>query len=723
MAQTIEIPDFDFSKFYYAELLEELIRFKRIHIPELTEESAFEPLIQLLRAFALVGHQNNTLIDLVANESTLPTAKLAETVRNMLRLIDYELSPATPAQVDLVYELAKVLTASTLVVNERAQAAIKKVGDNPVIYFEALEGLTVDPTNALTWCLAEEAGVFTDFTAKANSAITPADDFTPWATPAVKDALYLAHAQVMWNKVKLPALTTPASGLTGVWEYYDGNFQKAAPTSITDNGSNITVDLTSYLGTTNRQGTKVRIILNETGAYEDVESVWTGSVNQATTTGLLGQTSVDTDPAHYTVGSDWEIITPDNDELLNFTADGVLEYPVPQTLTQNWALGTVDGKEAMWFRYRIVAVSSPTSPTLQNVLIDDGKQYVRRLVTQGRTKNDSPLGSSTGLPDQEFATTTDYYINGTMELYVDDELWTEVENFLTSEPTAKVYTIELGANDRATIQFGDGFTGRIPPIGVGNIRARYRYGANNNGNVGAQTVTVDKSGLPFINKHFNPRQGSGWKEADAASEASLEQAKIAGPASLRTKDVALGPDDVVELTVAYEDPDTGASPFARARAFEESFGPKTIEVTVVATGGTGLATAEQLAALDEYFNGDQFSFPQKPKRIVANQEVTAVNFTPRVIDVTATVYGKSVTQEQVENRLKQIVQPLALKDDGVTWEWDFGGEVDDSRIMHEIFKANETINRVELAAPIGTITLLARELPTIGTVTINIVEI
>jgi hypothetical protein len=723
MAETIEIPDFDFSKFYYAELLEELIRFKRLHVPELTEESAYEPFIQLLRAFALVGHQNNTLVDLVANESTLPTAKLAETVRNMLRLIDYELKPATPAQVDIIYELAKVLTASTIVVNERAQAAIKKVGDNPIIYFEALEALSVDPTNVLTWCLAEEDGIFTDYTSQANSGITPADDFTPWATPAVKDKLYLAHAQVMWNKVKLPGITTPASGITGVWEFYDGNFQKTAPTSITDNGSNITVDLTSYLGTFNRQGTMVRVILNETGSFEDVESVWTGSANVITTTGLLGQTTVDTDPTHYTVGSDWEIIAPEKDEIANFTASGDLEYPLPQSLTQNWASGEVDTKEAVWLRYRIVAVSTPTPPTLQNVRIDDGKQFVSRLATQGRTKNDSPLGSSTGLPNQEFATSQDHYINGSMELWVDDELWGEVENFLTSEPTAKVYTIELGANDRATVKFGDGFTGRIPPIGVGNIRARYRYGADSNGNVGALTVTVDKNGLPFVNKLYNPRQGNGWKEADAASEESLERAKIAGPASLRTKDVALGPDDVVELTIGYVDPETGASPYARARAFEESFGPKTIEVTVVATGGTGLATAEQLAALDEYFNGDQFSYPPKPKRIVANQEVTAVNFTPKVIDVTATVYGKSVTVEQVENRLKQIIQPLAVKEDGVTWEWDFGGEVDDSRVMHEIFEANETINRVELASPAGTTALLARELPQIGTVNITIIEI
>ena len=65
----IEIPDFDFSGFYYPEILEALIQFKRTNVPELTDESQFEPFIQFLRANALVGHLNNTLVDLVAQHA------------------------------------------------------------------------------------------------------------------------------------------------------------------------------------------------------------------------------------------------------------------------------------------------------------------------------------------------------------------------------------------------------------------------------------------------------------------------------------------------------------------------------------------------------------------------------------------------------------------------------------------------------------------------------
>ena len=128
MATEITIPSFDFSGFYYPELLEALIQYKRAYVPELTDESEFEPFIQALRAFALTGHLSNTLIDLVANESTLPTAQLTQTVRNMLKLIDYRLSPATPAQTDIIYELSKVFVSTTEVISANAQAATKQQG-------------------------------------------------------------------------------------------------------------------------------------------------------------------------------------------------------------------------------------------------------------------------------------------------------------------------------------------------------------------------------------------------------------------------------------------------------------------------------------------------------------------------------------------------------------------------------------------------------------------
>lgn len=718
MATEVTIPDFDFSAFYYPELLEALIQYKRRNVPELTEELPYEPFIQLLRAFALVGHINNTLIDLVANESTLPTAKLVETVRNMLRLIGYELRPATPAQVDIVYELAKVFTAPFTAISAAAQAATKKEGSNPAIYYEALEALAIDRTDQFSYVYAYENGAYADFTSKANSPSTPADDWVPWSTPAVKDAIYWGHKQVMWNTLSA-ILTQPALNIVGVFEFYDGKWRKTAPTDVSDiGGGQLEFDLTSLLGTQNRQGTQIRVMYNETTAYETVESVWNGTKNIATT-GLLGQTAPSTDETKYSIGSDWSILEDVEDEPSDFTQDGKVEYPLPQTLTQDWKKTTVNGVEAYWLRYRIVTASTPTSPTFQQTRLDEGKQYVLRQATQGKTRSDDPLGSSTGLANQRFETTQNYFVNNSETVYVDDEPWTRVDNFLSSNPGDKHYAIELGANDKATVVFGDGISGRIPPLGVGNVSISYRHAANDDGNVGANTVTVDKTGLTFINKLWNPRQASGWSEAQGASESSLEAAKVEGPASLRIKDVAISPDDVVTLTTQFED-DDGSVPFGRARAFEEGFGPKTIE-DVVVVKGAGMASNDQIEALETYFNGDQYSTPPKPKHLVANQEVVAVNYTPKAIDIEATIYG-STTEEAINNRLQRVVQPEALKDDGVTWEWDFGGEVPRSRLIHEIFETSETITKVILTTPATDVSLLPRELPQLGTVSITVIE-
>jgi hypothetical protein len=715
MAKTITIPDFNFSAFYYGQILDALIEFKRTNAPELTDESEYEPTIQLLRAFALVGHLNNTTLDLVANESTLPTAKLVETVRNMLRLIDYEMSPASPAQTDIVYKLGKVFATSYEIIRPYSQAATKKQGDDPAIYFEALEPLTVSPTNAFTKVFAQESGIFTDYTSDANNQLS-GNSFLPWATPETNDMLYFGHDTAMWDVLRMNFQTSVAD-MYGVWEYRESEWRRTAPTSVTAT-SQLAVDLTTLLGTVDRSGMSVRVQLNSTGAWEDGDVSWNGSYNTVTV-GLLGQSSPSSDPSAYTVGAEWLPIDGALDGTNNWDQDGDVEYVLPQDNKVNWIKTVINGVKAYYLRYRIItAPASP--PEIDFARMDTGGQYVLRLATQGRAFTQDPLGSSTGLPDQTFETSKDNFVWGSEVVTIDGEIWTRVGNFLGSESGDKHYVIRLGENDRATVLTGNGASGKVPPAGASNVAITYRYGSNDDGNVGAKTVTVDKTGLSFVNNLWNPRQANGWQEAQGASEESLAKAKIEGPASIRAKDVALGPDDVEQMTVQYEE--NGARPYVRARSFEEGFGPKTVEVVVVPAGG-GLATQEQLNALELFFNGNRNTVPKSVKRIVANQEVGAVNYIPHPIDVTATVYG-DVTPEEIEASLITLLHPEALKDDGVTWLWQFGGIVPSSRISHEIFETNASITKVtQTTPPINIDTQLAtRELPTIGSIILTIIK-
>lgn len=718
-SKTIAVPSFEFSAFYYGQILEALLVRKRIDVPELTDESDFEPFIQLLRSMALVGHLNNVLLDVVANENTLPTAQLVESVRNMLQLIDYNLASASPASAEVVYELSRVFASSFEIVPSKAQCATRSDGTTPVIFYEALTGITVSRTDQFTKVQSSDGGVFTDHTSAANTG----SPFTPWSSPASADALYFGHDSIMWDVLAL-TVTTPLANIIGAWEYYDGDLFDTQPDDVTNIGGGfLEFDLTPLLGASDRRGARVRVSLNESGVLEDVVSTWNGSANIATT-GLLGQTSPSAVVTDYTVGSEWSEFKLSTelgfaDGTAGLTVTGDVTYALPQTKLTNWKKAIVNGLSAFWVRFRIVTVSGPTSPTLTLCRLDTGSQFSIASVTQGRSVSDDPLGSSNGGPSQEFQTSRDHFIDTSETVSVDDEAWTRVRNFLQSSPQDKHYMLILGENDRATVRFGDGVTGRIPPLGQGNVSIDYRFNAEEDGNVGAQTIVVDKTGLSFVNDLYNPRQAGGWAEAEGASAESLERAKLAGPATLRTKEVALNGDDAIVLVKSFVASD-GTKPFSRATFIEEGFGPKTLELILVGSGGV-VPTSEHLREIELFFNGDKYASPPVRAHYVSNQKVYAVSFDPYVVNLDITIEAPdTVTEAQVKNGIVQVLQPEALKADGVTYEWNFGGRVPLSRIEHEAFKVDDAITDADVTSPLSDMTLTKRQLPVAGTVTVTI---
>lgn len=725
MATTIEIPSFNWAAFYYAEILEALLEFKRIHAPEHTDESPQDPLIQALRAYACVGHLNSTNTDVVANESTLPTAHLVETVRNMLRLIDYELASASPGSADIVLKLTSPLIASSEVINTNSQVSTKRTATEPAVVFELLAALTVARSDLgyLTKVFAydESADTYTDYTTEANSA--PGDDFTPWAAPAAKDCLYIGHSGVMWNQLGV-ALDTAAAGITGIWEYHNGDFLDGKPDTVERVGATLRFTVNGILGTADRVGTLVRVQLDETGRYEEVESQWgdigAGDVNYIVTSNLLGQTVTEADgrtTVDYTVGRIWKELSDVTDGTSDLTVAGDVSFTLPENLTEKWEAGDINNEEIVWMRYRIISVSGPTAPVIDRLRIDEGDQYVKGLATQGQTQVDANLGTADGVTaSQEFTSSKDGFIDSSDTLTVASVAWTRVANFIQSRPTDRHYMVVLGENVRATFKFGNGSSGAIPS---GQVAAVYRYGIEANGLVGASTIVVDKSGLGFVTSLWNPRPAVGWQVAQGSTEESLEQAKVLGPASLRsTQEVALGPPDVETMTLNYEDAN-GSKPFVRSSVIEEGFGPKTMENVVVAAGG-GVATAGQLDDLDEFFNGDKFASPPVRKRLVGNHELTSTNYSQKVVDIEATVYD-AVSVNAIEDSLAALLQPETRRTDGVTFEWQFGGDVFLSRMNHEIHAADDSVTRIEglkINGVAANQALGERELPVAGTIVI-----
>lgn len=721
MTTTVTVPDFQYSGMYYPELLEILIQSMRVDTPEITDEDEAEPFIQMLRSSALGSHINTVLLDMVAKEGFLPTAQLRASVKRLLALIDYDLAQASPAVSDLVIKLNGTVTATTEITAPKSQFSTKATADTPSIPYEDIEGHSVDRTDQVKSCQAYDktGDAYTDHTTAAN---TPASTFTPgWgAAPEAGDLLLIAHDDVQWDSLKFD-IDTAAADITGVFEYYDGFYNATNPDSVTNLGPNLRVKLNPLLGTLERTGALIRVTCHLTGASEDLVSQWDGTDNFVDTTAFLGQVSPSTTVTDYSVAAEWR--EPENvaDGTQDFTQTGEQEvtFTLPQTRDSQWRSTAVNLVSGFTMRYRIISVGgAPSAPVLDTASIDANGLYLLVSITQGESRIDDPLGSSTGLPDQEFTLLNFPVIDdASLVVYVDEgsgaEAWTRVDNTLSSTSVDKHYTVEFDDDGKGIPKFGNGTNGKIPAAGVDNISSHYRTMDEVDGNVGPNTITQNQSGSGYIAAVWNPRSASGYQPREGSTPADLETAKTAGVVSLRTGSTAASPQEVENLTTTYQD-DTGSRPFTRCLAIEEGFGVKTIEAVVVASGGVA-ASATQLAALEEYFNGDVAS--KVYGVVVMNHQVVATNFQQKAIAVTATVYGGNKTS--VETALATLLHPEAKDEDG-EWQWDFGEEVPLSVLISTIMASDPKPRKVTITVPAADVPLTTRELPVTGTLSITV---
>lgn len=729
----ITVPDFNFSGFYYAEILEDLIAWVRVNVPEITDEDPAEPFIQLLRAFALTSHLNNVLLDLVAKERFITTATLRSSIRAQLALIDYKLKQATPAQADIIVKLSQAFaTAMTPLYAAGATVATQQSSDTPAIPYQTLANKNTQRTDRVFAVYAFDASglAFTDHTAAAQGGV--GSPFTPsWAGGAAPgDLLYIGHPDIMWDDIRFIISQAATGGaLLGVWEYFDGKSNTGNPDLVTNGGSNITAIVNSLLGTFNRAGAVVRITCNKTGAFEDVVSLNDGTNNYITTVGILAQAAISTSVADYTISADWQELPSIADGTASAPQGGTTFFKLgswdvtcnlPQDVTRDWQPQTVNGLAAFWIRFRVVSNSTTVVPKFTSINITSGKQYAIVSATQGTSQADSPLASSTGLKSQAYDFSQSPVIDdANLAIFVIESSveakWSRVDDFLSSGPTDTHHTIDFDDDGIATATFGDGVNGKIPQAGVNNIRSTYRTMDDLNGNMGQNTITVNKSGFPYATLVYNPRAATGFVEREGSTPEDIARLRIAGPATLRTRNRALTTQDVEELTLAFTDAG-GSEPFARALAIEESFGPKTVECVVVGQGGNG-ATTTQLQELEDYFNGNAVT----DGVLVQNNELVATNYTPHPISIIATVPGGNLTA--IQNALAALLNPTAKLSDGATFRWNFGDTIPLAIISAAIVDATPGTRNVTgllLNGVAGDVALALRELPAAGAFNITV---
>lgn len=158
------------------------------------------------------------------------------------------------------------------------------------------------------------------------------------------------------------------------------------------------------------------------------------------------------------------------------------------------------------------------------------------------------LGSGSAAPSQAFTLRSSplvYYPDGTssLRLFVDagggDVEWTEVSDFLSSQPTDEHYLVRIDENDRVTVIAGNGVQGKVFAAGTGNVSASYRIGGGELGSqVGRGQITRLRTPRPFVTSVTNPSAPQGGQ-----AQESIDEAREAIPLSLRALDRAVTLDD------------------------------------------------------------------------------------------------------------------------------------------------------------------------------------
>jgi predicted phage baseplate assembly protein len=187
----------------------------------------------------------------------------------------------------------------------------------------------------------------------------------------------------------------------------------------------------------------------------------------------------------------------------------------------------------------------------------------------------------------------------TLEVRVNDLLWSEVAAFNDAGPESQVYTVRQGDDGIATVQFGDGIRGARLPTGSANVTATYRTGIGPAGEVGVGTLSLLQSRPLGLKEVTNPVAATG-----AAAPEALEDARGNAPRTVLTLGRIVSLKDFEDFARAF-------GGIGKARAVALWSGERqVIHLTIAAATGGGVATDSDVygnlvSAIDRYREGSE----------------------------------------------------------------------------------------------------------------------
>ena len=303
-------------------------------------------------------------------------------------------------------------------------------------------------------------------------------------------------------------------------------------------------------------------------------------------------------------GADWEVCDQDRDTTGGLNRDGDVVVHLPP----GHVASVIEKVRAGWVRARVTEPeegqpfysSSPNVRGVEAATIGGTAAAVHADVIA-----DEILGVAEGVAGGRFLLKRRPVVPGDrpMTLGVSDEEdgwqeWVQVPDFAGSGPEDRHFVLDAVAGEISfgpAIRESDGTVrqyGAVPPKSA-RVRAdAYLTGGGRAGNLAPRAVSVLKSSIPYVSRVENRRTMAGGVDGE-----EIENAKLRGPISLRTRGRAVTTEDFEHLALE------AAPELARVRAVAAGDGADagSVRVLVVpaAQDDAGRLRFEQLLPSDE----------------------------------------------------------------------------------------------------------------------------
>jgi predicted phage baseplate assembly protein len=297
-------------------------------------------------------------------------------------------------------------------------------------------------------------------------------------------------------------------------------------------------------------------------------------------------------------GSGWEPCEVEEDTTGGINRGGTITLHVPA----GHQASVIESNRAGWLRARVLeaAEGQPAYSASPRILAVSAATVGGTVdAVHATTHTDEVVGTSDGVPAQRFALSASPVVAGqdvTVEIAGADgwDEWRTVNGFSDSTPTDRhvmVDGVDGAVEFGPAVRLADGSIrqyGAVPPKGVA-IRVRsYRTGGGRKANVAAGAISVLRTSIPTVNRVSNRYAASGGIDGE-----DIENAKIRGPITLRTRNRAVTAEDFEQL--ARE----AAPEVTRVRAVPVETdagggGVRVLVVPAVTDDGSGRLRFEQL---------------------------------------------------------------------------------------------------------------------------------